>query len=197
MNVKRDPILKRCRNLGISPGVLGYSKETVRDPYRNARRRKPSEYALQLREKQKAKFIYGVQEKQFLLTYGRAQKLEGQPGENLLILLESRLDNIAFIMGWGTTRRQARQLVSHGHLLLNGRRVDIPSIRVKEGDVVSIRPRSRQTELFKGFAENPRVIPEWISGTTAFFEATINRPPTREEIDVPVDELLIVELYSK
>ena len=197
MAVNRDPVLKRCRNLGISPGVLGYSKETRRDPYRTARRRKPSEYALQLREKQKAKFIYGVLEKQFLLTYGRAQKMEGQPGENLLILLESRLDNIAFVMGWGTTRRQARQLVTHGHLFLNGRRVDIPSIVVKPGDVVSVRPRSRQTELFKTFAENPRVIPEWISGSTASFEATIDRLPMREEIDVPIDELLIVELYSK
>lgn len=190
--------MKKCRNLGISPGVLGYTKtETIRDPYRNARRRKPSEYALQLREKQKAKFIYGVLEKQFLLTYARAQKMEGQPGANLLVLLECRLDNIAFVMGWGNTRRQARQLVTHGHFFVNGRRVDIPSFTVKPGDVVTVRERSKQTETFKTFADNPRVIPEWISGSTVSYEATINRLPLREEIDMPIDELLIVELYSK
>lgn len=197
MALNREPILKRCRNLGISPGVLGYSKETRRDPKRTARRSKPSEYALQLREKQKAKFIYGVLEKQFLLTYKRAERMEGQPGENLLIMLESRLDNIAFVMGFGQTRRQARQLVNHGHILVNGKRVDIPSFRVKEGDVISVRQRSKQTETFKEFAENPRIFPAWISGQTSDFEGKIDRLPTREDIDTPINETLIVELYSK
>lgn len=197
MAVNHEPILKRCRNLGISPGVLGYSKETRRDPKRNARRSKVSEYGMQLNEKQKAKFIYGVLEKQFFLTYQKAEKMEGQPGENLLIMLESRLDNIAFVMGIGQTRRQARQLVGHGHVLVNGRRVNIPSFRVKPGDVITIRDRSKQTELFKEFAENPRVFPAWISGSTAEFQGKIERLPMREEIDVPINETLIVELYSK
>jgi ribosomal protein S4, bacterial/organelle type len=197
MAVQRDPVLKKCRNLGISPGVLGYAKETRRDPKRNARRQKSSEYALQLREKQKAKFIYGVLEKQFRLTFEKAEKIAGQPGENLLILLETRLDNVAFVMGFGTTRRQARQIVGHGHVQVNGRRVDIPSYRVKAGDVISIKPKSRQTETFKILAENPRVFPTWISGSTAAFEGTIERLPLREDIDLPINETLIVELYSK
>ena len=197
MAVQRDPVLKKCRNLGISPGVLGYSKETRRDPKRTARRQKSSEYALQLREKQKAKFIYGVLEKQFRLTFEKAEKIAGQPGENLLILLESRLDNVAFVMGFGTTRRQARQIVGHGHIQVNGRRVDIPSYRVKAGDVISVKPKSRQTENFKVLAENPRVFPAWISGSTAAFEGKIERLPLREDIDLPINETLIVELYSK
>lgn len=197
MAVNREPVLKRCRNLGISPAVLGYDKETRRDPKRQARRSKPSEYALQLREKQKAKFIYGVLEKQFRLTYEKAEKMEGAPGENLLVMLESRLDNIAFVMGIGHTRRQSRQLVTHGHVYVNGRRVDIPSFRVKEGDVVTVRPKSKQTDTFKGFAENPRIFPAWISGKTEDFEGKIDRLPTREDIDVPINETMIVELYSK
>lgn len=197
MAVNHEPVLKRCRNLGISPGVLGYSKETRRDPKRHARRSKASEYSLQLKEKQKAKFIYGVLEKQFLLTYKRAERMEGQPGENLLIMLESRIDNIAFVMGIGETRRQARQLVTHGHVLVNGKRVDIPSFRVKAGDEITVRERSKKTDLFKSFAENPRVFPEWISGSTASFQGKIDRLPTREDIDVPINETLIVELYSK
>lgn len=197
MAVQRDPILKRCRNLGISPGVLGYSKETRRDPKRNARRSKSSEYALQLKEKQKAKFIYGVLEKQFRLTFEKAERMPGMTGENLLALLERRLDNVAFLMGFGDTRRQARQIVGHGHLLVNGQRVDVPSYRVKVGDVISVRQKSRQSEMFKTLAENPRSFPAWISGSTANFEGKIERYPTREDIDVPVAETLIVELYSK
>lgn len=197
MALNHEPVLKRCRNLGISPAVLGYNKETRRDPKRTGRRSKPSEYALQLREKQKAKFIYGLLEKQFLLTYEKAERLEGQPGENLLIMLESRLDNIAFVMGFGQTRRQARQLVTHGHVCVNGKRVDIPSLRVKPGDVVSVIAKSRQTETFKTFAENPRIFPSWISGSTGDFEGKIERLPMREDIDVPINETLIVELYSK
>ncbi|HHY53437.1 MAG TPA: 30S ribosomal protein S4 [Clostridiales bacterium] len=197
MAVNKDPVLKKCRNLGISPGVMGYAKETIRDPKRNSRRSKASEYALQLKEKQKAKFIYGVLEKQFRLTFQQAERMPGQTGENLLSLLERRLDNVAFLMGFGTTRRQARQIVTHGHILVNGRRVDIPSYRVKVGDVISVKPASRQTELFKGFAENPHTFPAWISGSTAAFEGKIERLPVREDIDLPINETLIVELYSK
>lgn len=197
MAVNRDPILKRCRNLGISPGVLGYSKETRRDPKRTARRSKSSEYALQLKEKQKAKFIYGVLEKQFRLTFDRASKMQGQTGENLLVLLESRLDNVAFVMGLGETRRQAKQIVGHGHILVNGKRVDIPSYRVKPGDTISVRQKSRSSEMFKALAENPKAFPSWITGSTAAFEGKVERLPIRDDIDIPVNETLIVELYSK
>lgn len=197
MAVNHDPILKKCRTLGISPGVLGYSKETRRDPKRNARRAKASEYAMQLKEKQKAKFIYGVLEKQFRRIFEKAERQQGVTGENLLVLLERRLDNVAFVMGFGDTRRQARQLVSHGHILVNNKRVNIPSYTVRPGDVVSVKNASRQTEMFKAFAESRRVIPAWISGSTAAFEGQIERFPTREEIDVPVNETFIVELYSK
>jgi len=197
MAVNRDPVLKKCRNLGISPGVLGYAKETRRDPKRNARHAKPKEYGLQMKEKQKAKFIYGVLERQFRLTFAKAEKMQGQAGENLLSLLERRLDNVAFVMGFGETRRQARQIVGHGHLLVNGRRVNIPSYRVKPGDVVSVKQRSRQSEMFKALAEKPVAFPGWITGNTSSFEGTVTRIPTRDDIDVPVNETLIVELYSK
>jgi len=195
--VNRDPILKKCRTLGISPGVLGYSKETRRDPKRNARRAKASEYALQLKEKQKAKFIYGVLEKQFRLTFEKAERMPGMTGENLLVLLERRLDNVAYLMGFGDTRRMARQMVGHGHILVNGKRVNIPSYRVKPGDVITVKAASRQSETFKELAENPKILPAWITGSTASFEGKIERMPTREDIDVPVAETLIVELYSK
>ncbi|MCL2056775.1 MAG: 30S ribosomal protein S4 [Oscillospiraceae bacterium] len=197
MAVNRDPVLKKCRNLGISPGVLGYSKETRRDPKRTARRAKSSEYALQLKEKQKAKFIYGVLEKQFRLTFERAERMKGQTGENLLVLLESRLDNVAFVMGFGETRRQARQIVGHGHVYVNGKRVDIPSYRVKPGDMIAVKQKSRSSEMFKALAENPKAFPGWITGSTAAFEGRIERLPIREDIDIPVNETLIVELYSK
>jgi len=177
--------------------VLGYAKETRRDPKRNARRSKSSEYALQMKEKQKAKFIYGVLERQFRLTFQKAEKMQGQAGENLLSLLERRLDNVAFVMGFGETRRQARQIVGHGHLLVNGKRVNIPSYRVKPGDVVSVKQRSRSSDMFKALAEKPVGFPGWISGNTASFEGTVTRLPVREDIDVPVNETLIVELYSK
>ena len=197
MAVNHDPILKKCRNLGISPGVLGYSKETRRDPKKNARRQKSSEYATQLKEKQKAKFIYGVLEKQFRLTFERAEKMQGITGANLLILLERRLDNVAFVMGFGETRRQARQMVGHGHILVNGRRVNIPSYTVRPGDTIAVAQKSRQSETFKTLAENPKAFPAWISGNTASFEGKIERMPLREDIDVPVNETFIVELYSK
>lgn len=197
MAVNHDPILKKCRTLGISPGVLGYSKETRRDPKRNARRQKSSEYAMQLKEKQKAKFIYGVLERQFRKTFEKAEKMQGQTGENLLMLLERRLDNVAFVMGFGETRRQARQFVSHGHIQVNGRRVNIASYCVRPGDVITVKQSSRQSETFKALAENARVIPAWISGSTASFEAKIERLPARDDIDVPINETFIVELYSK
>jgi small subunit ribosomal protein S4 len=197
MAVNRDPILKRCRTLGISPGVLGYSKETRRDPKRNARRAKSSEYALQMREKQKAKFIYGVLERQFALTFQKAVRMPGMTGDNLLSLLERRLDNVAYVMGFGETRRMARQIVGHGHLLVNGQKVNIPSYRVKQGDVISVKHSSRQSETFKSLAENPKILPAWISGSTASFEGKIERLPQRSDIDIPVTETLIVELYSK
>lgn len=197
MAVNRDPVLKKCRTLGISPGVLGYSKETRRDPKRNARRSKVSEYATQLKEKQKAKFIYGVLEKPFRRVFEKAEKMQGQTGENLLILLERRLDNVAFVMGFGETRRQARQNVGHGHIMVNGKRVNIPSYTVRAGDVVTVKPKSRQSEMFKILADNPKVFPAWITGSTAAFEGKIERLPLREEIDIPVNETLIVELYSK
>lgn len=197
MALNHDPVLKKCRTLGISPGVLGYSKETRRDPKKNARRQKLSEYALQLKEKQKAKFIYGVLEKQFRRTFERAEKMQGITGENLLILLERRLDNVAFVMGFGETRRQARQFVGHGHVLVNGRRVNIPSYTVRPGDTIAVAQKSRQTEVFKTLAENPKAFPGWISGNTASFEGKIERLPIREDIDIPVNETFIVELYSK
>lgn len=197
MAVNRDPVLKRCRYLGISPSVLGYSKETRRDPKRNARRTKLSEYATQLKEKQKAKFIYGVLEKQFYHIFEKAEKMSGVTGENLLILLERRLDNVAFVMGFGETRRQAKQIVTHGHLLVNGKRVDVPSYVVRPNDVISVKQKSRQSEAFKALAENPKAFPAWISGSTASFEGKIERMPMREDIDLPINETLIVELYSK
>ena len=197
MAVQRDPVLKKCRTLGISPGILGYSKESRKNPKANARRQKSSEYGLQLKEKQKARFIYGVLEKQFRITYARAEKMPGMTGENLLSLLERRLDNVAFVMGFGETRRQARQIVNHGHILVNGKRLDIPSYTVRLGDVISVKAASKQTELFKTLAENPKAFPAWISGNTAAFEGKIERLPIREDIDVPVNETFIVELYSK
>jgi len=176
---------------------LGYNKESRKDPKRNARRSKASEYGLQLKEKQKAKFIYGVLEKQFRITYKKAEKMQGMSGENLLSLLERRLDNVAFVMGFGETRRQARQLVGHGHILVNGKRLDIPSYTVKVGDVISVGAKSKSTEMFKTLAENPKIFPAWISGNTAAFEGKVERLPVREDIDIPVNETLIVELYSK
>lgn len=196
MAVNKDPVLKKCRALGISPMELGISRHSKRQQRGNPRR-KVSEYGLQLKEKQKAKFIYGVLEKQFRVIFERAEKMPGITGENLLGLLERRLDNVVYKMGVGKTRRQSRQLVNHGHIQVNGKRVNVPSYTVKAGDVVSVRQKSRSTEEFKVFAENPRIFPVWMSGSTASFEGKIERFPTREEIDVPVNETLIVELYSK
>lgn len=197
MAIDRTPVLKRCRSLGLTPAFLGISKES----HRQAKRanRKKSEYGIQLTEKQKAKFIYGLLEKQFRGYYDRAKKMEGITGENLLILLERRIDNVVFRLGLANTRRQARQLVRHGHIAVNGKRLDIPSALVKAGDVISVMEGSRSKEYFKGMAETlaGKTVPAWLIQDAENLGGKVDRYPTREEIDVPIEEHLIVELYSK
>lgn len=194
----REPILKKCKALGISPAVMGISKETKRNPGANTRK-KVSEYGLQLKEKQKVKFVYGVMEKQFRHYFELAEKQEGTAGENLLRFLETRLDNVVFRMGLSTTRREARQLVSHGHYEVNGKRIDIPSYRVKEGDVISLCEKSKKSPKFELIEEyaNGRVIPMWLDMDKEKKSAKVVRLPNREDIDFEVEEHLIVELYSK
>ncbi|MBQ8134144.1 MAG: 30S ribosomal protein S4 [Clostridia bacterium] len=198
MAVNRDPILKRCRYLGISPAVVGIDKSSKRNPNANTRR-KVSEYGLQLKEKQKLKFIYGVLEKPFYHYFEIASKMEGQAGNNLITILESRLDNIAFRMGFALTRREARQLVTHGHFLVNGKKVDIPSYRVKAGDVVTLREKSRSSSKIKSVLEQTasRTTPLWLEVNKEQFTAKIVRLPSIEDIDYEVAPHLIVELYSK
>lgn len=197
MAIDRTPVLKRCRSLGLTPAFLGISKES----HRQAKRanRKKSEYGIQLTEKQKAKFIYGLLEKQFRGYYDRAKKMEGITGENLLILLERRIDNVVFRLGLSNTRRQARQIVRHGHIAVNGKRLDIPSALVKAGDVISVMEGSRSKEYFKGMAETlaGKTVPAWLIQDAENLGGKVDRYPTREEIDVPIEEHLIVELYSK
>ena len=197
MAIDRVPALKRCRALGIEPAVVGLGKESKRQPKRAGK--KMSEYGIQLREKQKAKFIYGVLEKQFRAYYDKAKKMPGITGENLLGLLERRLDNVVYRLGLAATRRQSRQLVSHGHILVNGKRLDIPSALIKVGDVISIKEASRANEFFKGVAESFDSLstPAWLTVDAANLSGTVTRFPNREEIDVPVDEQAIVELYSR
>ena len=197
MAVNKDPILKKCRSLGLEPGYLGVNKKSKRGVKRQTR--KVSEYGLQLREKQKAKFIYGVLEKQFRLYYEKAKKMPGITGENLLLLLERRLDNVVYRMGLATTRRQARQLVTHGHIAVNGKRVDIPSALVQVGNEVSVIENSRGKAYFKGMNEKLAAVtaPAWLVVNAEALCAKVDRFPTREEIDVPVVEQSIVELYSK
>ena len=198
MAINRTPVLKRCRQLGIDPVVLGYSskKESIRQP---KRRRKESEYGMQLREKQKAKFIYGVLEKPFRNYYEKADRMKGMTGENLMTLLESRLDNVVFRMGFARTRREARQIVDHKHVLVNGKCVNIPSYLIKAGDVIEIKESAKSMQRYKDILEVTagRLVPEWIDADVENFKGTIKNLPTREMIDVPVDEMLIVELYSK
>ena len=197
MAIDRTPVLKRCRSLGLTPAFLGISKES----HRQAKRanRKKSEYGIQLTEKQKAKFIYGLLEKQFRGYYDRAKKMEGITGENLLILLERRIDNVVFRLGLANTRRQARQIVRHGHIAVNGKRLDIPSALVKAGDVISVMEGSRSKEYFKGMGETlaGKTVPAWLIQDAENLGGKVDRYPTREEIDVPIEEHLIVELYSK
>ena len=197
MAIDRTPVLKRCRSLGLTPAFLGISKESHRQA-KHANRKK-SEYGIQLTEKQKAKFIYGLLEKQFRGYYDRAKKMEGITGENLLILLERRIDNVVFRLGLANTRRQARQIVRHGHIAVNGKRLDIPSALVKAGDVISVMEGSRSKEYFKGMAETlaGKTVPAWLIQDAENLGGKVDRYPTREEIDVPIEEHLIVELYSK
>ena len=197
MAVNRVPVLKRCRSLGLDPIYLGIDKKSTRQLKRA--NRKMSEYGLQLREKQKAKFIYGVLEKPFHNYYDKADRMPGQTGANLMILLESRLDNVVFRMGFARTRKEARQIVDHKHVLVNGKCVNIPSYLVKAGDQIEIREKSKSSERYKGILEvtGGRLVPEWIDVDQENLKGTVKELPNREAIDVPVNEMLIVELYSK
>ena len=197
MAVNRVPVLKRCRSLGMDPIYLGIDKKSTRQLKRA--NRKMSEYGLQLREKQKAKFIYGVLEKPFHNYYNKADRMPGQTGANLMILLESRLDNVVFRMGFARTRKEARQIVDHKHVLVNGKCVNIPSYLVKAGDEIEIREKSKGSERYKGILEvtGGRLVPEWIDVDQENLKGTVKELPNREAIDVPVNEMLIVELYSK
>ena len=197
MAVNRVPVLKRCRSLGMDPIYLGINKKSNRQLKRA--NRKMSEYGLQLREKQKAKFIYGVLEKPFRNYFAKASKMNGMTGENLMILLESRLDNVVFRMGFARTRKEARQIVDHKHVLVNGKQVNIPSYLVKAGDVIEIKEKHRTSPRYKEILEvtEGRMIPSWLEADHDNFTGTVKELPTREVIDVPVDEMLIVELYSK
>ena len=198
MAIDRTPVLKRCRQLGIDPAELGYSskKESIRQP---KRRRKESEYGMQLREKQKVKFIYGVLEKQFRGYFKRAKSMEGQTGENLMTILETRLDNVVFRLGFARTRKEARQMVTHGHICVNGRRVDIPSFRVRPGELVSVAPKAKELLVVKSaLVSNERVqVPAWLEIDIEKLQGSVLSLPTRDQIDLDINEQLIVELYSK
>ena len=197
MAVNRVPVLKRCRSLGLDPIYLGIDKKSNRELKRA--NRKVSEYGLQLREKQKAKFIYGVLEKPFRNYYKKADRMQGQTGANLMTLLECRLDNVVFRMGLARTRKEARQIVDHKHVLVNGKQVNIPSYLVKVGDVVEIKEKCKGSQRYKDILEvtGGRLVPEWIEADQEALKGTFIEYPTREMIDVPVNEVLIVELYSK
>lgn len=197
MAVNRVPVLKRCRSLGLDPIYLGIDKKSSRELKRA--NRKVSEYGLQLREKQKAKFIYGVLEKPFRNYYKKADRMQGQTGANLMTILECRLDNVVFRMGLARTRKEARQIVDHKHVLVNGKQVNIPSYLVKVGDVVEIKEKCKGSQRYKDILEvtGGRLVPEWIEADQEALKGTIKEYPTREMIDVPVNEVLIVELYSK
>ena len=199
MAKNRQPIAKRCKTLGISPAVMGYAKkETNRNPGGQMRKKK-SEYALQLNEKQKVKFVYGILEKQFRSYYEKAFTMEGKTGENLLVLIERRLDNVVYRAGFAMTRREARQLVSHAHFTVNGKKVNIASYLVKPGDVIAIREKSMALTKFKAVLEANAIMPvvSWLSVDRTKGQATVATMPTRDEIDCEIEENLIVELYSK
>ena len=197
MAVNKTPVLKRCRSLDLDPTFLGYDKKSRRQ--KNRGRGKKSEYALQLQEKQKAKFIYGVLEKPFRNYYEKADRMKGMTGENLMTMLESRLDNVVFRMGFARTRKEARQVVDHKMFLVNGKPVNIPSYLVKAGDVIEVREKSKSLQRFKDITEVTagRTTPEWVDVNAESLKGTVKELPNREQIDVPVDEMLIVELYSK
>lgn len=197
MAVNRVPVLKRCRSLGLDPIYLGIDKKSNRELKRA--NRKMSEYGLQLREKQKAKFIYGVLEKPFRNYFAKASKMDGMIGQNLMILLERRLDNVVYRMGFGRTRRETRQIVDHKHILVNGKCVNIPSYLVKAGDVVEVKEKCKSSQRYKDVIESTagRMVPAWLDVDMESLRGTVKEMPTRDEIDVPVNEMLIVELYSK
>ena len=197
MAVNRVPVLKRCRSLDLDPTFLGYDKKSNRTSARAGK--KISEYGLQLREKQKAKFIYGVLEKPFRNYYEKADRMKGQTGENLMTMLESRLDSVVFRMGFARTRREARQVVGHKHVTVNGKVVNIPSYLIKAGDVIEIKESAKSLQRYKDIVEvtGGRLVPEWMDVDIEAMKGTVKNLPTREMIDVPVDEMLIVELYSK
>ncbi len=191
------PVLKRCRSLGLDPIYLGVDKKSNRQAIRGTR--KKSEYGQQLQEKQKAKFIYGVLEKPFRNYFAKAERMKGQSGENLMIMLESRLDNVIFRLGFARTRKEARQIVGHKHVSVNGKTVNIPSYLVKAGDVIEIREKYKTAQRYKDILEvtGARLVPEWLESNQEALSGTVKELPTREQIDVPVNEMLIVELYSK
>lgn len=197
MAVNRVPVLKRCRSLGMDPIYLGINKKSNRQLKRA--NRKMSEYGLQLREKQKAKFIYGVLEKPFRNYYAKAKQMEGMTGENLMRILESRLDNVIFRMGLARTRKEARQIVDHKHVLVNGKQVNIPSCLVKAGDTIEIKENKKGSQRYKDILEatGSNMVPEWLDVDAENLKGSVKELPAREAIDVPVDEMLIVELYSK
>ena len=197
MAVDRVPVLKRCRSLGMDPIYLGIDKKSNRESKRA--NKKLSEYGMQLRETQKAKFIYGVLEKPFRNYYAKASKMNGMVGTNLMILLECRLDNVLFRMGFGRTRKETRQIVDHKHVLVNGKQVNIPSYQVKAGDVIEIKEKFKSAQRYKDILEVTagRMVPAWLESDQENLRGTVKELPTRDEIDVPVNEMLIVELYSK
>ena len=197
MAVDRTPVLKRCRALDIDPAVMGYNKKSNREGKQH--RRQPSEYGQQLREKQKAKFIYGVLEKQFRSYYDKALRIEGITGDNLMTILESRLDNVIFRLGFARTRKEARQTVRHGHVTVNGHRVDIPSYQVKAGDVVAIAPKFKDLLPVKEalIATEHMAVPSWLEVDIEKLSGTVLQLPTRDQIDLDIDAQLIVNLYSK
>ena len=200
MAVNRVPYLKRCRSLGLEPGYLGIDKKSKRELKRSSR--KLSDYGQQLREKQKAKFIYGVLEKPFRNYYKKADRMKGMTGENLMMLLEMRLDNVIFRLGFARTRREARQIVGHKHVLVNGKRVNIPSYQVKAGDVIEIAENKQSSARYRAdngilAATAGRAVPEWLEADPEKLKGSVKEAPTRELIDAPVDEVMIVELYSK
>ena len=197
MAVNKVPVLKRCRSLGLEPSYLGYDKKSNRELKRA--NKKMSEYGLQLREKQKAKFIYGVLEKPFHNYYERADQMKGMTGQNLMTILESRLDNVVFRLGFARTRKEARQIVDHKFVTVNGKQVNIPSYLIKAGDVIEIKEGKKSSQRYKDIVEvtGGRLVPEWLESDIENLKGTVKELPTREAIDVPVDEMMIVELYSK
>ena len=197
MAIDRTPVLKRCRSLDMDPVYLGVNKKSNRKLVRSSR--KISEYGLQLREKQKAKFIYGVLEKPFRNYYATAERMKGLTGPNLMVLLESRLDNVVFRMGFARTRKEARQIVGHKHVLVNGKCVNIPSYRIKAGDVVEIKENKKTMQRYKDIVEATGgvLVPAWLDADIEELKGTVKELPSRDMIDVPVNETLIVELYSK